>query len=438
MMVSSRANEIRELVRQLGSRDRQRVNAARARLSVLGSRAVEDLIAALDGDDNLVRSRAMPLLALTRDSRAREPLMAMLLDRNARIRQIASRSLGRFPGEVTGRALDRVLDRDSSVGVRKAVVQSLIEHYRAGHEGAIRRPLGLLVDVCEAKHVRLSAIALVEAIPRGQRAALLARLENDPEPTIRRRTAELRAADDESAAETGSGRLLAQIADLAASDYVVWNAAVQRLGDSGPEVVTPLLAEMGRRQTDAEYCTRVGMVLKALGPRRARAIVDALDREEAPLPLQVVVEVVGAFADKSMVYRLKDVIERISGDPDRYRRVRAKAHLELARVGSRVGIVDLRDALASEQFELEMVAAVELIGKPDELPLLLRAYERETTFVAPRIARAVRQILKRERIRRNSRALQTLSPAQRRLLDEIVESRAAERRSRPRSEGATL
>ena len=65
------------------------------------------------------------------------------------------------------------------------------------------------------------------------------------------------------------------------------------------------------------------------------------------------------------------------------------------RVGSRVAIGDLRDALAGERFELEMVASVELIGKPDELPILLRAYERETTFVARRIGRAVRQIMRR-------------------------------------------
>ena len=65
----------------------------------------------------------------------------------------------------------------------------------------------------------------------------------------------------------------------------------------------------------------------------------------------VLVEVVGALGDKSLIYRLKDVIERIAVLPaakpngfDPTQRVRAKAHLELARVGSRVAVRDLRDS----------------------------------------------------------------------------------------------
>jgi hypothetical protein len=361
----------------------------------------------------------------------------MLLDRNPRMRLIAARTLGRFPGEVTERALDRALARDRSVGVRTAVVQSLIEHYRDGRENAIRRPLDRLVDVEEAKEVRLAAMALIGALPRDQRTALLTRLEQDPQAVIRQRVSEIRASHDETT-EPGSEELARLLAELSADDYAVWNAAVQRLFALGSDAVNPLLLEMRRRSTDPEYCTRAAMVFRALGPRRAHALGAALDDEIEPLPLQVLVEVVGVFGDKPLVYRLKDVIERIASQPDTYRRVRGKAHMELARVGSRVAICDLRDALRDGQFELEMVAAIELIGKPDELPILLRAYDRATPFVAARIGRAVRQIMKRERIRRNSRTLQALGPLQRRILDEILAEGVQKRRSRPRSGGATL
>ena len=85
-MARSRANEIAESVSRLGSRSRVRVDAARARLSIIGVQAVRPMIEALEGTNNRVRARVMPLLAAVQDPRGREPMIAMLLDRNARMR----------------------------------------------------------------------------------------------------------------------------------------------------------------------------------------------------------------------------------------------------------------------------------------------------------------------------------------------------------------
>ena len=71
----SGANEIPKLVRRLGSRSPARVDAARARLSIIGARSVEHLVEALEGDNNQIRARVMPLLALIQDRRGREPLI---------------------------------------------------------------------------------------------------------------------------------------------------------------------------------------------------------------------------------------------------------------------------------------------------------------------------------------------------------------------------
>jgi len=91
-----------------------------------------------------------------------------------------------------------------------------------------------------------------------------------------------------------------------------------------------------------------------LGPRRVRGLADALDVVDEPLPLQILVEVAGTIGEKSLIYRLKSVIERVAPRPeaggtsrfDTMQRVRAKAHLELARIGSRVAIADLQSILA--------------------------------------------------------------------------------------------
>jgi HEAT repeat protein len=436
-MLRSRANEIPRLVEQLASRSRTRVDAARARLSVIGPRAVEELIEALEGSNNRIRARAMPLLALIQDPRGREPLVAMLLDRNARMRQLAAGCLGRFPAPDVVVALKRLLQRERRREVRVAAVQALVEQYAAGQECALARVLDLLVDPAEPSSIRLAASGLLRTLRPAQRRSILRRLAQDPHEAVRRRAEELAGAPD-SLGEAADLRPLLDA--LISDDYAVWDAAVQRLGAAGPSIVRPLVGEMRRRCHDPEYCTRAGMALKALGPRRGASLADLLDEVDEPLPLQVLVEAIGAIGNKAQIYRLKDLIERVSeqlraGTGSEFEplvRVRAKAHLELARIGSRVAIRDLRDALADpdRRFELELVAAVEAIGKRDEIAILLQAHRREDRFVQRKIAEAVRAIMQRERIRRNDRMFQALGPQQRRALSAIL-PRAPER-TRPR------
>lgn len=429
-MLRSRANEIHELVRRLGSRNPSQVEAARARLSILGSRAVEDLIAALEGENSRIRARVMPLLALIQDPRGREPLIAtVLLDRNARLREIAARCLARFPSVETVCALNRVLqkERREREEVRVGAVQSLVQQYASGREEALRMVLELLADAQEVPSVRLAALALLPQLRPSERRDILERLKQDPSQDVRQRAQEL-DSDVEGLAGTGPQEVLELIRELGSSR---WDDVVQQLMACGASAIQPLLDEMQSRAHDPEFCTRAGMVLKGLGPRRGRALAEALDQIQEPLPLQVLVEAIGALGEKSLIYRLQGVIERIASQarhagrgngPDLMQRVRAKAHLELARIGSRVAIHDLREALidTNHRLELELIAAIGLIGTREEIGLLLQAYGREDGYMQEQIAKVVRAIMRRERLRRNSKLLQALDGEQRRALAEIL------------------
>ncbi len=413
------------------------MDAAKARLCLKGARAVDALIDALEADNPRIRAQAMPLLALIQDPRSREPLTAMLLDRDPRIREIAARSVARYPSSAVVAALERSIKKERNVEVRIAAVQALLEQYAAGQERAIGHALALLLDTAEEPRVRLAALALLPMLRAAARRGLLKRLTQDAVPAVAQRAREI-DAEGASHAPKEASAIRGLVARLASNDYSVWNQAVFRIAACGAPAVGPLVAEMERRAHDPEFGMRAAMALKALGPRCARAISEALDRVEEPLPLLVLVEVVAALGEKAPIYRLKDLIERIAAnarkDPqangfDPIERVRAKAHLELARIGSRVAVGDLRAILrdSGRRLNAEVLAAAERIGTRSEIPELLRAYAREDRFMRERVARAVRAIMKRERIRRHNAMFRSLTGEQRRAMDAIFSSPARSR-----------
>lgn len=437
MSLRATATEIPKLVRRLGSRRPAVVDAARARLAIVGERAVEALAECLEGDNARIRANAMPLLALIQDPRGREPLTAMLLDRETRMREIAARSLGRFPSPQAVCALDRLLKNEKVAEVRVAAVQALVAQYAAGQERAIRPVLEILFDVHGDARPRVAAMALLPLLGASERRGIVRRLRQDPSEEVSRKARDQVAEGSIPADGPGADTWLA---NLASADYAAWNDAVHRLASLGAAGVEPVVSEMRRRAGDPEYCARAGLVLKGLGPRCGRLLAEALDRVEEPLALQVLVEAIGAVGDKAAIYRLKNLIERIAqarrdtiadDEFDPMQRVRAKAHLELARVGSRLAIHDLREGLADTSRRLEpgMLAAIRVIGKKDEIPDLLRAFLREDRFLRERIVDVVRAIMKRERIRRSNRMFHSLSLRQQRALESILPPRRPRRPS---------
>jgi len=400
------------------------------------------MIEALEGTNNRVRARVMPLLAAIGDPRGREPLIAMLLDRNARMRLIAARCLARFPSPDSVAALERSLEKEKRKDVRIAAVHGLVEQYSGGQDGAIRRVLDILLDAEENCDVRVAAFSLLRALRLSQRRSIVRRLCSDESETVRLHATRFAASPAPNPAPTQE-EMRGWLERLGDDDYAVWNESVQRLTACGAEVVDPLVDTMRVHAEHPEYCTRAGIVLKSLGPRRGRALGQALERVVEPLPLQTLIEVIGALGEKSLIYRLKDLIDRLAGQPrgetgfDPCLRVRARAHVELARIGSRVAIADLREALnrVDGPTDFDMLSAVAKIGKRDELPLLLRAWRREDEFTRRKIAEAVRSIMKRERIRRNARILQILLPEERTALERILppaESRPRQATARKR------
>lgn len=430
MPLRSPSLPVRELIRNLTSSDRTKVQTARARLTILGGRCVEALIDTLEGGNDRLKLQAMPLLALIRDSRAREPLIALLMDRDAKIREGAARALARFPSRETIVRLEKVVKEEPRVEVRVAAVESLVTIFDEGSEEALRELLSVLFDPEESRKVRLTAFSILPLISARERRAVLKKLRND---TDREVAAKARSFDEEPGRDDSGdeGAVPRLASELASPSYQRWNDALHRLIGLGSRILPGLIEQMRARHDDPEFTSRAAMVLKGLGPRRLRPVVDYLQTVVEPLPLEVLVEIVASMGDKPQIYRLSDLIASLdarsgsrngSAGPDPYARVRGKAHLALARIGSRVAIGDLKKTLLDphRRLDVDLLTAVAKIGTHHELPGLLVAYRREDPWMQAQIREVFWQIMRREKIRPRGASFESVSRQDREALAEIL------------------
>lgn len=449
MPLRSSAFSIRDLIRNLTSSDRSKVQSSRARLTILGGRVVEPLIGTLEGGNDRLKLMTMPILALIRDRRSREPLIAMLRDRDPKIREVACRSLSQFPCRDVIVCLERVVKDELRADVRVAALQSLIAMFDEGHDEALREPLSILFDADESRRVRLTALGALPFLSLRERRGVLKKLRADPDEEIASRA--LGIEEETGRTEPEDPEAPARMTqDLASSNHQKWNEALHRLIAMGSQALPILITAMRARHRDPEFASRASMVLKGLGPRRLRAVADHLDSVLEPLPLEVLVDVVASLDDRPLTYRLKNVIESLDAraasvngfaGPDPYARVRGKAHLALARLGSRVAIADIKKTLSdpARRVDGDLLTALARVGTRDELPDLLRAYRREDHWIRGRIRDVFWQIVTREKIRRGGAPFQTLAHQDRDALRSILEERGSQRgptlpglKSRPR------
>jgi len=103
--------------------------------------------------------------------------------------------------------------------------------------------------------------------------------------------------------------------------------------------------------------------------------------------------------------------------------VRGKAHLALARIGSRLAVADLKKTLGDpvRRIDPDMLTAAAKIGTRQELPDLIAAYRREDPWMKANIREVYWQIVRREKIRHRGTLFESLSAQDRQALEEILD-----------------
>ena len=215
---------------------------------------------------------------------------------------------------------------------------------------------------------------------------------------------------------------------LASPRHVTWSRAVTLLGRAGGTATEPLVQAMLARPDRPEFARRVSLVLRELSPRQLERLGPYLELLEEPLVLETLIDVVEAVQGPALMARLGSLVQRLAETteaegPGPCAGVRLRAHLALARSGSRMAIADLRTLLEDGRFPVrgEVARCAAMIGTRQDLPSLLEAYARSKGLSRLAVREAVIEIAYRERIRRNDKLIGRLGDRDRRaLLDMLV------------------
>jgi HEAT repeat protein len=267
---ASSSKQIDALVADLGAAGAVTRESAVARLTVMGARAVERLIAvAASAGDVAARAAAWRTLEAIGDQRALEPALEALAD----------------------------LGLDPSLGVAAAGVAGV--HLRSAQgASAVDRLAAVLLDRTRPDTVRLAALRALRTLDPATIAPILASLAHDPSPTIRAR------ADLEDDGTPHGGDHPAAVVIRAAEDGLPDDAGAlrQALSRAGDAVPLPLLLRIVERVREREASSSHAAGVReewtltraaahvALANRDSRLALydlrESLETSAAPLPVE--------------------------------------------------------------------------------------------------------------------------------------------------------
>ncbi len=436
----SKTREIEALIGQLSNPSTQEVEVALARLTIIGSRAVEHLISVLESSQFTIRVNAIEALVRIGDPRSIAPLLHSLVDPHPAVKAKAIEALPSFPSPKTAKGLIAALKSEQKREYRKAIVNALLSLSQQGLIEALDGMLKLLTDRDEDAQLRLQAMEFLKSTDLKQRRQLLKRLSLDPEPQIAHRAQELQKESTRRKRKLPPSKAEKLIARLKSEDYLTWSSALRNLPVEGTSLVDPLVGSMLTPPTSTAYCRRVGMALSRMGKGVVEKIYPYLDKVDYYPALEVLIEVISPWRDPRSAVCLKHTLDRLSEEFARADNqeiqswillIKGKIHLVLADINSRIALGDLRSMLLHPATVgwVEFLKAAQRVGNRDFLLPLLQLYQHfeQDEWMGIQIKEAFLTIKKRERIRINSSLFKNLDTRGKELLKALRGKKASSR-----------
>lgn len=355
-ILPSAGKRIQELLFRLESTVAAERESAVARLTLLGPRTIPHLQDFLGKARATGRLAALEVLEGLGEVRALASVLPLTKDANEDVARRAIEVAARFPEPATAAALGEVLS-SGSPSRRPGAVRSLGHLQRLGLVEAVEPLLGLLLDEGEDDSLRLQALDSLSSLDLRALLPALQTLARDRSPAVVR----------------------------GARDLMSRRSGAQRTEPAPEDGIPTLLARLARpRISSAEVST----IVDALVKRRSPALLPLLGRRLDALSAEAAA--LGAEATA---------------------RSKARIHLALGALGSRIALHDLREMLKARPLHAapDLLAAAHLVGDASLVPALAALAADEPRLLGP-AATAFQAIARRLKLRRTSRTVKALGP----------------------------
>lgn len=396
-IVPSRSRRIQELLGRLASEKGADRDSAVAQLTLLGPRVLEPLLAALPPSGLPFRRAALEVLDRLRDKRALPEVLALADDRDPEVALKALALAGAYPDPRTARHLAKVL-ASGPAERRRAAARSLALVHSGGILAAIEPLLDVLLDEDEDDELRLGILDDLAGLdpPLDPRTLppLLKRLRDSHDPAVAAR----------------AGALLRQSRTGEAAGRDSLHDLLERVSEPG----------LGPKEAD-----RLASALASRSLGHTEALHRALERARTPLAVRALAEALGQVGTNASIPVLQRALERLgfeggqllAEEAEPRAHAKANVHHALARLDSRIALFDLRQMLDARPAHAarKLLAAAARVGDGTLVPALARlAAEEPRHFEAAEEAFVA--IVRREGLRRSSRALRGVRPVDRPVL----------------------
>jgi len=387
-IVASKAHQIHELIGRLGSQDEVRRESAIARLTLLGERATEALLQALPRASQATRLGILTVLEATGDRRGLSSILAQLESSEPAVVLRAVAAATTLPDPRTAQALARLAGHPDPA-VRRSALDALLRLAKAGYLEALDALLGLLFDERAALPSRLAALPVVDQVTGKDRRILLRDLRAIP------------ALAERVAAMEKSGGARPQ----------------RRPRAVAPATAASLIESLLARPGDLQSALETGRALCQLDAGAEPAVRAALERTSHLLPLRMLADALGHWRQPASLPALRQLLDRLTtapGDPAGVAEVKARIHLVLADMGSRIALYDLREMLEARPVLAapSLLRAAAAVGDSSFLPALA-ALAGSGSGLLDDCRRAFAAIAGREKLRRGSKAAKAVRPEHR-------------------------
>ncbi|MFQ5670686.1 MAG: hypothetical protein ACE5HD_09255 [Acidobacteriota bacterium] len=429
-------SEIRQLLLRLSSPDGDEAEAAFARLAVLGARAIEPLLDSYSRTPEVGRQRRLRLLERTPDRRAESLLLMVSRQGSSACRRLAVRALGALPSFRGAQEMWKLLDTEEDSRVRREIVSTLAQLAASSLPEMVDPVLDVLFDQRQEPGVRRASLPVLASLPPRAARRLLNRIAETSADPLREEALSILGGNSPETVPALASAMARGSGDTSPGSAL-------RLMRMGLRAVPAILRTLERNAGHPAAARRCAQTLAGMGPEARRSLACRLKADWPPEVLDRALDAVAGLGDRQVLVALKRLAERLgerrADEPDPERayvlaRLQARAHRLIAAAGSRLAIADLKVALAAPgPIPPDLVAALNDIGRADDLVDLLPLHSRNDPWLRACVANVVRRIQAREGWRRTRRAAKALPPELALLLRQILPESRAQRSPRRRA-----